>query len=81
MSHSTPVGRPGALARAAVQAKRRVAGTPGCLVHHRRLPAWPHEKLTRRGAVFVSDPQPIFYGGTDAVFEDGCGNLLNLDQD
>jgi hypothetical protein len=31
--------------------------------------------------VFVSEPQELGYGGTDAVFEDGCGNLLNLHQD
>jgi catechol 2,3-dioxygenase-like lactoylglutathione lyase family enzyme len=40
-----------------------------------------HEELTRRGAVFVFEPHPMGYGGTDAVFEDGCGNLLNLHQD
>jgi hypothetical protein len=29
---------------------------------------------------FVSAPQTFGYGGIDAVFEDGCGNLLNLHQ-
>jgi hypothetical protein len=32
-------------------------------------------------AVSVSAPQPMGYGGTDAVVENGCGNLLNLHQD
>jgi catechol 2,3-dioxygenase-like lactoylglutathione lyase family enzyme len=67
-------------AAAALQAARREAGTPAvsfttedCERAYREL-AW-------RGAVFVSEPQELGYGGTDAVFEDGCGNLLNLHQD
>lgn len=40
-----------------------------------------YRELAWRGAVFVSGPQELGYGGTDAVFEDGCGNLLNLHQD
>jgi hypothetical protein len=31
--------------------------------------------------VFLSEPTQMDYGGTDAVFEDGCGNLLNLHQE
>jgi hypothetical protein len=31
--------------------------------------------------VFVSEPTQMGYGGTDAVLEDGCGNLLNLHRD
>ena len=32
--------------------------------------------------VFVDDQERARdYGGIDAVFEDGCGNLLNLHQD
>jgi predicted enzyme related to lactoylglutathione lyase len=38
-------------------------------------------ELVERGVMFVSEPRPIGYGGIDAVFEDGCGNLLNLHQD
>ena len=34
-----------------------------------------------RGVVFVAEPRTMGYGGIDAVFEDGCGNLLNLHQD
>jgi catechol 2,3-dioxygenase-like lactoylglutathione lyase family enzyme len=37
-----------------------------------------YEELTAKGVVFRSQPQQMPYGGTDAVFEDGCGNLLNL---
>ena len=40
-----------------------------------------YRELVGRGAVFVSAPQQMGYGGTDAVFERGCGNLLNLHQD
>jgi predicted enzyme related to lactoylglutathione lyase len=38
-------------------------------------------ELTAKGAVFVSEPKQMDYGGTDAVFEDRCGNLLNLHQE
>ena len=67
-------------AAAALQAARRESGTPAvsfatgdCQQSYR--------ELAGRGAVFVSEPQQRGYGGTDAVFEDGCGNLLNLHQD
>jgi hypothetical protein len=29
---------------------------------------------------FLGEPRQMPYGGIDAAFEDGCGNLLNLDQ-
>jgi catechol 2,3-dioxygenase-like lactoylglutathione lyase family enzyme len=38
-------------------------------------------ELSERGVAFVSQPTEMGSGGTDAVFEDGCGNLLNLHQD
>ena len=63
-----------------LQTERREAGTPAVsftTADCRRS----HEELTARGTVFVSEPTPMPYGGTDAVFEDGCGNLLNLHQD
>ncbi len=63
-----------------LQTERRDAGTPAVSFTTddcRRS----HEELTARGAVFVREPTPMPYGGTDAVFEDGCGNLLNLHQD
>jgi hypothetical protein len=31
--------------------------------------------------VFVQQPGWMPYGGMDAVFDDTCGNLLNLHQD
>lgn len=40
-----------------------------------------YETLSARGVVFTLPPTVMDYGGTDAVFEDGVGNLLNLHQD
>jgi catechol 2,3-dioxygenase-like lactoylglutathione lyase family enzyme len=39
------------------------------------------ERLKAKGVVFVKEPSRMAYGGIDAVFADGCGNLLNLHQD
>jgi catechol 2,3-dioxygenase-like lactoylglutathione lyase family enzyme len=39
------------------------------------------ELLKARGVAFVSEPYRRDYGGIDAVFDDTCGNLLNLHQD
>jgi catechol 2,3-dioxygenase-like lactoylglutathione lyase family enzyme len=39
------------------------------------------ERLTARGVVFVKEPGRMPYGGIDAVFEDGFGNLIDLHQD
>jgi predicted enzyme related to lactoylglutathione lyase len=39
------------------------------------------EPLKARGVVFVKEPGRMDYGGTDAVFDDTCGNLINLHQD
>jgi len=39
------------------------------------------ERLKAKGVVFVKEPDPMPYGGIDAVFADSCGNLLNLHQD
>lgn len=68
---------PGDEATAALQAARREHGTPAisfttgdCERSYRELQA--------RGAVFVSAPHRREYGGTNAVLEDGCGNLVNL---
>jgi predicted enzyme related to lactoylglutathione lyase len=38
------------------------------------------ERLKARG-VFVKEPGRMAYGGMDAVFDDTCGNLINLHQD
>jgi catechol 2,3-dioxygenase-like lactoylglutathione lyase family enzyme len=39
------------------------------------------ERLKAKGVVFVKEPGRMPYGGLDAVFDDTCGNLLNLHQD
>jgi catechol 2,3-dioxygenase-like lactoylglutathione lyase family enzyme len=39
------------------------------------------ERLKAKGVVFVRDPARMAYGGMDAVFDDTCGNLINLHQD
>jgi catechol 2,3-dioxygenase-like lactoylglutathione lyase family enzyme len=40
-----------------------------------------YDELHEKGVVFRSEPRMMDYGGLDAVFEDGCGNLLNLHQE
>jgi catechol 2,3-dioxygenase-like lactoylglutathione lyase family enzyme len=65
---------------AALQARRRSAGTPAISFTTddcRRT----YEELTAKGAVFLSEPKQMDYGGTDAVLDDGCGNLVNLHQE
>jgi predicted enzyme related to lactoylglutathione lyase len=39
------------------------------------------ERLMAKGVGFVKEPSRMAYGGTDTVFADSCGNLLNLHQD
>ena len=39
------------------------------------------ERLKANGVVFVAEPARREYGGMDAVFDDTCGNLINLHQD
>jgi hypothetical protein len=39
------------------------------------------ERLKAKGVVFVKEPSRMLYGGMDAVFDDTCGNLVNLHQD
>ena len=39
------------------------------------------EGLKAKGVVFVREPGRMPYGGMDAVFDDTCGNLINLHQD
>jgi predicted enzyme related to lactoylglutathione lyase len=39
------------------------------------------ERLKANGVVFVREPARMEYGGMDAVFDDTCGNLINLHQD
>lgn len=64
-------------AAAALQAVRREQGKP-MLSFATDDCRRTYEELRERGAVFRSAPQERPYGGVDAVFEDGCGNLLNL---
>ena len=40
-----------------------------------------YEALSARGVNFTMPPTRMDYGGTDAVFDDGLGNLLNLHQE
>jgi predicted enzyme related to lactoylglutathione lyase len=62
-----------------LQAARRESGTPA--VSFTTDDCWrTYEELKAKGAVFVAPPTERTYGGIDAVFEDGCGNLLNLHQ-
>jgi predicted enzyme related to lactoylglutathione lyase len=39
------------------------------------------ERLKAAGVAFVKEPGRMPYGGIDAVFDDTCGNLVNLHQD
>jgi predicted enzyme related to lactoylglutathione lyase len=39
------------------------------------------ERLKAKGVRFVKEPWRRDYGGIDAVFDDTCGNLINLHQD
>jgi catechol 2,3-dioxygenase-like lactoylglutathione lyase family enzyme len=64
----------------ALQESRRAAGSPA--VSFVTDNCWEtYNELRERGAIFLSEPKQMGYGGTDAVFEDGCGNLLNLHQE
>jgi hypothetical protein len=40
-----------------------------------------YERLNLRGVTFTLEPTTMPYGGTDAVFDDGCGNLICIHQD
>jgi catechol 2,3-dioxygenase-like lactoylglutathione lyase family enzyme len=39
------------------------------------------ERLEAAGVVFAMEPARMDYGGMDAVFDDNCGNLINLHQE
>jgi catechol 2,3-dioxygenase-like lactoylglutathione lyase family enzyme len=39
------------------------------------------EQLKAKGVVFLTEPDRQGYGGMDAVFDDTCGNLIDLHQD
>ncbi len=81
--HRVAVGAARRRRRGAAGRPARTRNTRG-VVHHRRLPAQLRratQSSGTEGVVFVSEPQVMGYGGVDAVFEDGCGNLLNLHQE
>jgi uncharacterized glyoxalase superfamily protein PhnB len=40
-----------------------------------------HKRLAAAGVTFVMEPATMGYGGTDALFDDRCGNLINLHMD
>jgi catechol 2,3-dioxygenase-like lactoylglutathione lyase family enzyme len=67
-------------AAAALQQARRESGTPAVSLTSTDCRR-DYEELKARGAIFLFEPRAMGYGGTDAVFEDGCGNLLNLHED
>ena len=63
----------------ALQASRAYTGSPALSLTTddcRRS----YEELCARGATFRSGPERHDHGGIDAVFEDGCGNLINIHQ-
>ena len=65
---------------AALQRSRRESGTPAVSFSSTDC-LRDYEELRARGATFLFEPRAMAYGGTDAVFEDSCGNLLNLHED
>ena len=65
---------------AALQQARRESGTPAVSFTSTDCRR-DYEELKARGATFLFEPRAMDYGGTDAVFDDGCGNLLNLHED
>src|SRR5262245_52129839 len=40
-----------------------------------------HQRLTANGVTFAREPAEQEFGGIGAVIDDGCGNLLNLNQE
>ena len=40
-----------------------------------------YERMRANGVEFTLPPTRMDYGGMDAVFDDTCGNLINLHQD
>jgi catechol 2,3-dioxygenase-like lactoylglutathione lyase family enzyme len=67
-------------AAGALQRERRAAGVPALSFTTEDCERDCAE-LKARGVQFVSEASRRDYGGMDAVFEDGCGNLLNLHQE
>jgi catechol 2,3-dioxygenase-like lactoylglutathione lyase family enzyme len=64
----------------ALQEERRAAGTPAISFTTDDCER-DYDELRSRRVTFHFPPRRMEYEGTDAVFEDGCGNLLNLHED
>ena len=64
----------------AFQATRRQIGRPVFALHTDDCEG-EAERLKAKGVVFVKEPSRMPYGGMDAVFDDTCGNLIDLHQD
>jgi catechol 2,3-dioxygenase-like lactoylglutathione lyase family enzyme len=64
----------------AFRASLREAGKPATALTTGDCRA-DYERLRARGVSFTVAPTKMPYGGTDAVFDDGCGNLICLHQD
>jgi len=64
---------------AALQQARYDAGRPSLSITVDDCRA-AHQALKGNGVSFSSDPSERPYGGIDAVFDDTCGNLINLHQ-
>ncbi len=62
------------------QATRRQIGRPVFALHTDDCQD-EADRLKARGVVFVNEPSRMPYGGIDAVFDDTCGNLVDLHQD
>jgi predicted enzyme related to lactoylglutathione lyase len=58
----------------------RAADKPATVLHTSDCQA-DFERLRSRGVHFTLTPTEMPYGGIDAVFDDGCGNLICLHQD
>jgi catechol 2,3-dioxygenase-like lactoylglutathione lyase family enzyme len=63
----------------ALQAARGRAGSPAISLDTDDCQG-TFARLCDSGVEFVSPPKEMAYGGVDAVFRDGCGNLINLHQ-
>jgi catechol 2,3-dioxygenase-like lactoylglutathione lyase family enzyme len=64
----------------ALQATRRESGKPALSFTTEDCQR-AYDQLRERGVTFLSEPREMSYGGIDAVFQDGCGNLINLHQE
>jgi catechol 2,3-dioxygenase-like lactoylglutathione lyase family enzyme len=64
----------------AFQRAVREAGKPAAALTSEDCRA-DFERLRAEGVSFTLEPTRMPYGGTDAVFDDGCGNLICLHED